>query len=547
MRASSPKRPAERAARLERRRATARLRRLRGIAEARSRAIAVLAHELREPINAVLGMARLLQETALDAEQMRHVGDLVEAAEALATLVNDVLDLARIDAGRVDLSPVDFVPAAFFGRLAAMVRPRCAARGVTLVERLDPALPPLLRGDAGRLRQVLLNLLGNAVKFTERGTIELAVRVRGKTHAATKLEIRVTDTGPGIAADRLAQLFKPFVQAGASTQRGFGGSGLGLVIARRIVETMGGRLELASRLGRGTRATVRLSLPRPAPSRPTAEAVPLEGMKLLVCVSQRRSRTQLEGLARGWGMVSRSAASAQEARRLLEDAAARADPFDILILDDQQGPDGVEALARELHAMPLLAGTRLALLVSAGLRGDAARARAAGFDAYLPAAPTAELFREALSALLASDSDQELVTAHSLAERRPSPRRVLVVDDNPVNLRLAAILLERAGHGVRTATSGREAVQLVEDDEFDVVLMDMQMPEVDGLEATRRIRALGDTQRAAVPILAVTANAFEGDAKRCLAAGMDGFLTKPIDGAALVRAVARAARPPAAG
>ncbi|MFO1066956.1 MAG: response regulator [Geminicoccaceae bacterium] len=513
-------------------------------AEARSAAraafLAMVSHEIREPMNGVLGMARLLRDTVLDAEQQAHVGTIVDSAETLLTIINDVLDLSRVDAGRLEIAALPFALEPFLARLEALLRPRAAARGLGLAVSLDPALPRAVLGDPGRLRQVLLNLLGNALKFTERGGIALTCR-KG---AGERLVIEVQDSGPGIAADALARLFGAWGQADAAVTRLFGGSGLGLMLAQRLCEGMGGRLAVAPGEGGGCRFTVDLPL-QPAPeTAATAEAeVSLAGAALLVVDADARTRLRLRALAAGWGMVARDADSATAALALLREAADRGAAFDIVLVDRGLPDGGAGALATRIRAEPALAHAVLVQLAGPGLRGDAARAAAAGFAAYLRKPVAAATLLDCLRTLRRPDRGAGgLITEHSLSDGRAAPLRLLLVDDNPVNLRLAGILLERAGHAVATAGDGVAAVEAVARDRFDLVLMDVQMPVLDGLEAARRIRALPDAARARVPIVAVTANAMQGDAATCRAAGMDGFVAKPFDRATLLSTVERLAR-----
>lgn len=501
---------------------------------------------MREPINGVLGMARLLKDTPLDAEQSGYVGAIVESAEALVTLVNDVLDLSRIDAGRLKLVPVDMALPAFLERLRATLAPRAAQKGIGLRLEILPGVPELVRADPARLRQVLVNLLGNALKFTEAGEVRLTVGPDAPFRDTLPLVLAVHDTGIGIDEATRARLFAPFVQAGPATGRLYGGSGLGLLIARRIVEAMGGTLECTSRPGEGTTFTARLRLARPTSAGTGSQdaAMGLAGLSLLVVDEQERTRLGTRDLAGMWGMDVRAARTGPEALALMFEAADRGSPFDIVIVDAALAEPGAIELARRVRAEPKLAPVRLVLLASSGLRGDAAAARAAGFQAYLPKPTAAATLVDCLRRLRTASADV-FVTIHSLSEQRGRPLAVLVVDDNPVNCRLASILLERAGHDVTVAGGGAAALQLLAERPFDLVLMDIQMPGMDGLEATRRIRALPDPSRAKVPIVALTANALNGEDERCRAAGMDFYLTKPIDGASLVGAVERLGRPAA--
>lgn len=509
-------------------------------------AVATISHEMREPLNAVLGLGRLLKDTPLDQEQGEYLDAILVSAESLVGLVNDILDLARIEAGGLIIQPVPLALRPFLERVEAVMAPRAQHRGLGFELKVARAVPEVVLGDPARLRQVLLNLLGNAVKFTERGHVRLSVEAGRREQRQAELRLTVADTGPGIAAEVLARLFRPFAQADAATGGLYGGSGLGLVIARRIVEAMGGRLQCDSTPAAGTRFTIELALALPVPAEgdAPAETAALAGARLLVVDPVDRSRETMASLAGAWGMVVRAVPGVAKAGVLLQEAADRCDPFDIILVDAGLPEGGAEKLAGMVAGHAALAGARLVLLASAGLRGDAARARATGFAAYLPKPATAATLLETLRRLRApAGSDDQLLTVHHMREHRLPQLNVLVVDDNALNCRLLALLLERSGHQVASAGSGQEAIQRVSAERFDIVLMDVQMPGMGGLEAASRIRRLPVLANAAVPIVAVTANALPGDEARAMAAGMDGYLTKPIDGAALVACVERLGAP----
>lgn len=536
------RRLAELRERRERRRLEQRARRGEAAARARAAFLATMSHEMREPLNGVLGMARLLRDTPLEAEQAAHVDAILEAGEALLTLVNDILDLSRIDAGRLELAPVDLALRPFLERVVGLVEPRARTKGVAVELRVEPEVPELVRADPARLRQILLNLLGNAVKFTERGRIRLHLASRPRAAGGVLLAFELSDTGIGIAEEDLARLFHPWAQAGTATGRLYGGSGLGLVVARRIVEAMGGVLGCTSRPGLGTTFSLLLpAVPVAGDGRGIGGAPALAGAQLLVADPAERSRSQIRGLATLWGMTVRTAASGREALALAAEAADRGAPFELAILAGRLADPDPVAIAERLRADPRQAGIRLVLLAPVGLRGDARRAEAAGFAAYLAEPVTAETLMACLRTLRAGPASG-ILTRHNLSERRGGPFAVLVVDDNALNCRLLAVLLERAGHRVVTVPSGEAALERLAAEPFDLVLMDMQMPGMDGLETTRRIRALPDPARAATPVVAVTANAMAGDARRCRESGMDGYLTKPVDGATLLATVERHAR-----
>jgi CheY-like chemotaxis protein len=506
----------------------------------RGRFLAVMSHELREPMNGVLGMARLLRDTPLDTEQQGYVDAVIGSAEALITLVNDILDLSRIDAGRFELNPVDFALRPFFERLATFFARRAAAKGIGFDLELAPDLPEVGRGDPGRLRQIVTNLVTNGIKFTSVGEVSLAVRpAEASGNGRPGLEIRVADTGIGIPPESRQRIFSPFGQADSSTARLYGGSGLGLMIAQRLAGLMHGRIALDDSVTEGTAFLVQLELERPQEASQRRTRAAIAGCRLLIADAQPRSAQIMADLARLWRLEVRVAASSAEAQTVLQESADRGAPFDFAIIDralpDQRGDE----LGPRIRAIPALAAIKLVLLVAAGVRGDAAAVQSMGFDAYLQKPVTASTLLDGLQQLHGAAAAGELLTVHSVGEGRSRPLRLLIADDNPVNCRLAGIMLERAGHSVATVANGAEAVEQVQAQPFDAVLMDVQMPVMGGLEATRRIRALADPALARLPIIAITANAMQGDDADCYAAGMTGYVTKPIDRAALLETLER--------
>lgn len=526
------------------------------LALSRSRAafLAATSHEIREPMGGVLGMARLLRDTPLDPEQRGYVDAMIDSAEALLTVINDVLDLSRVDAGRLELDETEFALVPFLDRFRAALEPRARAKGLELAVEVASGTPEVLRADPGRLRQILANLVGNGLKFTDAGRVVVRVAPGAAPAGRVGLSIEVEDTGPGIPAAALGRLFDAFGQAEARTARLFGGSGLGLMVAERLSRALGGRLAVASREGEGTRFTLKLALA--APWQPAGEdagagttVASVAGAALLLVDPQDRTRTAAAALATGWGMAVRVALTGGQALALLDEAADRGAPFDIVVVDQTLPDTPGDALGRRIRDEPRYVRPGLVLLAASGMRGDAVRARGQGFAAYLRKPVEATTLLACLQALRArppSAADGAegagLITVHTVSERQPPALDILAADDNPVNLRLLTIILERAGHRVSTARDGLEAVRALEARPFDLVLMDVQMPVLDGLGATARIRALADPTRAATPIVAVTANAMRGDDEACFAAGMDGYVTKPVSMASLGEAVERHGR-----
>jgi two-component system, sensor histidine kinase and response regulator len=513
--------------------------------EAKTSFLATMSHEIREPMNGVIGMTRLLLETPLSEEQRSYVDAVHDAGQALLTIINEILDLSRMEAGRLELDFVEFDLRALLEKVIGILGPRAREKGLALVLEVTPEVPQALRGDPGRLRQILLNLLGNAVKFTSEGEVALMVRVVADHRDRTELGIAVRDTGPGIPEHLHDRLFNPYAQADPSVPRLFGGSGLGLSICRRLVGLMGGDIKLASRLGKGTTFDLNLVLAKGAAARaaPVSSPLGIAGSRLLIVDPNPTTGKLMQQHAANWGVETELVADGGAAVASLHEARRDGREHDVALIDRSLPDMGGEELGRRIKADPELRATQLVMVTSSGLRGDAARVSRIGFAAYLPKPVTATMLLDCLRQLRAEDCIPQgrqgagaLITAHSISERRPAPLRILLADDNPVNCRIAGLMLEKAGHQIDVVNDGAEAIEAVRGKSYDLVLMDVQMPGVDGLEATRRIRALA-TAQAAIPVIAITANAMQGDDQRCFDAGMDDYITKPIDRARLLEKV----------
>lgn len=497
---------------------------------------------MREPMNAIVGMTRLLRQSVLDDEQRQHLEAIDDAAGVVLTLVNDLLDLGRAASGALQVVSVPFDPATLAHRCVRLLETRKAGAAVTLRARVTPEVPVQVLGDPARIRQVLLNLLGNALKFTDSGSVTLEVAAIG----GERLRFRVVDTGIGVDADLLASMQESYVQAPSAARAHGGGSGLGLAIVKALVEAMAGELSIESREGGGTSIAVTLALPAVvSPSKPAHPATHerrMDELNLVLVEPQTAARGRLVDILNGWGVMVESCASQAEAQGCLEARFLAGDAPDALVVADHLADGSAAELGgwvRRHCSEPM----RMIVLVDSGLRGDAERLRAAGFDAYLPSSPAPNLLRRAFEALF-TEPETALVTTHALRERGPGALRVLVVDDNPVNLKLARILLERAGHRVHEALSGEEALSSLDGEVPDIVLMDIQMPGMNGLKTTEAIRRREGSE-ASVPVVALTGQSPElagGDWAR---AGMQGWLTKPIDAPQLLRTIERAvaARP----
>jgi two-component system sensor histidine kinase/response regulator len=510
--------------------------------EAKSLFLATMSHEIREPMNAVIGMSRVLLDTPLSHEQREHVEVVLEAGEALVTIINDILDQSRMEAGRLDLDSVDFDLRALLDRTITIIEPRARQKALALALDVAPDVPRVVRGDPGRLRQVLLNLLGNGVKFTAAGEVGLAVRVIADRGAQVQIGITVRDTGMGIPEHLHDRLFTPYAQADPSVPRLYGGSGLGLSICRQLIGLMGGTIAFSSLPDVGTTFELELPLAKAARSQPSPAAGGVAGSRLLIVDPNVATGVLMQQQTANWGVESALVDTGGEALASLRGAVGQGRAFDVALIDRSLPDMDGEELGRRIKADPELSSTQLVMVAPSGFRGDAARVSQIGFAAYLPKPLTATTLLDCLGQLRAQDgaggprAAGPLITVHSISERRPAPLRILLADDNPVNCRIAVLMLEKAGHQIDVVNGGAEAIEAVRGKAYDLVLMDVQMPGVDGLEATRRIRALPLAQ-AGVPVIAITANAMQGDDQRCFDAGMNDYITKPIDRARLLTKV----------
>lgn len=504
---------------------------------AKSEFLANTSHELRTPMNGIIGMASLLLDSELSPEQRDYVETIQNSAESLLTIINDILDFSKIEAGKMDLEIIDFDLRITIEEVVDLLSVKAIEKGILFRASVHHEVPSALKGDPGRLRQVLINLAGNAIKFTETGHVFIEVTAERETDCSVDLRFEVIDTGIGIPEDKRNLLFQSFSQVDASTTRKYGGTGLGLAISKRIVEMMGGTIGVESTFGEGSTFWFTVSLAKQSEEEMarTIQPADLTDKRILIVDDNSLNRVVLREQLVAWKCRVWEASGGEEALTIMHRQADNGEPFHAVILDMlMPGMDG-KTLGRRIKTDPRLTQTVLIMLTSAGKRGDATLLQDIGFAAYLTKPVKQQQLRECLSAVLGIPQQAvykpaaPILTRHRLTEEKKRSIKMLLVEDNPVNQKVVLKMLKKYGYSADTAANGAEAIRMLESTRYHIVLLDVVMPDMDGYQVTSIIRDPNSSVlQHDIVLIAMTAHAMKGDREKCLESGMDDYLSKPI-------------------